>query len=216
MPRDRYPRHVVVHVPPPRLHRLVRVVPVGATQAHRGVAVLALALEVYEAGFVATFQIQSLGSGPDLGDADDAERSPRRALMAGPRMRPWDIKPRGHGRRLPPHGGPLPGAGQVLCAPVASTVFAQPIVRTYIGYNLRWTFLMFGQRPSTDIVWPAHRLPGREIARAAYAVEVGRSWLVGALGYRVGYTCGGYHAPYRESVSVVQGHVHGWCANHPA
>ncbi len=80
MPRDRYPRHVVVHVPPPRLHRLVRVVPVGATQAHRGVAVLALALEVYEAGFVATFQIQSLGAGPDLGEADDAERSPHLAL----------------------------------------------------------------------------------------------------------------------------------------
>ncbi len=82
MPRARYPMHVVVHVPPPRLHRLVRVVPVGATQAHRGVEVLALALEVYEAGFVATFQIQSLGSGPDLGDADDAERSPRLALTA--------------------------------------------------------------------------------------------------------------------------------------
>ncbi len=82
MPRERYPLHVVVHVPPPRLHRLVRVVPVGEPQEHRGVEVLALALEVYEAGFVATFQIQSLGSGPDLGDADDAERSPRLALTA--------------------------------------------------------------------------------------------------------------------------------------
>ncbi len=82
MPRDRYPLHVVVHVPPPRLHRLVRVVPIGETQERHGVEVLALALEVYEAGFVATFQIQSLGAGPDLGDADDAERSPRLALTA--------------------------------------------------------------------------------------------------------------------------------------
>ena len=80
MPRDRYPRHVVVHVPPPRLHRLRRVVPIGQAQEHHGVEVLALALEVYEAGFVATFQIQSLGTGPDLGDADDAERNPRLAL----------------------------------------------------------------------------------------------------------------------------------------
>ncbi len=81
-PRDRYPRPVVVHVPPPRLHRLRRVVPIGQTQEHHGVAVLALVLEVYEAGFVATFQIQSMGAGPDLGDADDAERSPRLALSA--------------------------------------------------------------------------------------------------------------------------------------
>ncbi len=29
MPRERYPLHVVVHVPPPRLHRLVRAVPIG-------------------------------------------------------------------------------------------------------------------------------------------------------------------------------------------
>ena len=57
MPRDRYPLHVVVHVPPSRLHQLVRVVPIGQTQEHGGVAVLALALEVYAAGFVATFQI---------------------------------------------------------------------------------------------------------------------------------------------------------------
>ncbi len=42
MPRERYPLHVVVHVPPPRLHRLVRVVPVGETQAHRGIEHLAL------------------------------------------------------------------------------------------------------------------------------------------------------------------------------
>ncbi len=82
MPRARYPLHVVVLVPPPRLHRLVRVVPIGQAQDHHGVAVLALALEVYEAGFVATCQIQSLGSGPDLGDADDAERRPRLALTA--------------------------------------------------------------------------------------------------------------------------------------
>ncbi len=34
MPRDRYPLHVVVHVPPPRLHRLRRVVPIGQPQAH--------------------------------------------------------------------------------------------------------------------------------------------------------------------------------------
>ncbi len=40
------------------------------------------AQEVYAAGFVATCQIQSLGAGPDLGDADDAERSPRLALSA--------------------------------------------------------------------------------------------------------------------------------------
>ncbi len=82
MPRERYPMHVVVHVPPPRLHRLARVVPIGQAQEHHGVEVLALALEVYAAGFVATFQIQSLGAGPDLGDADDAERSPRLALSA--------------------------------------------------------------------------------------------------------------------------------------
>ncbi len=82
MPRERYPLHVVVHVPPPRLHQLVRVVPIGQTQEHGGVAVLALALEVYEAGFVSTFQIQSSGGGPDLRDADDAERSPRLALTA--------------------------------------------------------------------------------------------------------------------------------------
>ncbi len=82
MLRRRYPLHVVVLVPPPRLHQLVHVVPIGQTQEYGGVAVLALTLEVYEAGFVATFQIQSLGSGPDLGDADDAERSPRLALTA--------------------------------------------------------------------------------------------------------------------------------------
>ncbi|MDP9375954.1 MAG: hypothetical protein M3Q65_26595 [Chloroflexota bacterium] len=82
MPRDRYPLHVVVHIPPPRLHRLVRVVPIGEMQEQHGVAVLALALEVYQAGFVTTFQIQAVGAGPDLGDADDAERSPRLALMA--------------------------------------------------------------------------------------------------------------------------------------
>ncbi len=76
MPRQRYPRHVVVHVPPPHLHRLRRVVPIGGTQTHHGVEVLALTLEVYAAGIVATFQIQSLGAGPDLGDADNAERSP--------------------------------------------------------------------------------------------------------------------------------------------
>jgi len=72
----------VVHVPAPRLHRLLQVVPIGQTQEHHGVEVLALALEVYEAGFVATFQIQSLDTGPDLGDADAAERSPRLALSA--------------------------------------------------------------------------------------------------------------------------------------
>ncbi len=82
MPRERYPMHVVVHVPPPRLHRLVRVVPIGQTQEHHGVAVLALALEIHEAGFVATRQIQSPGTKPDLGDADAAARSPRLALSA--------------------------------------------------------------------------------------------------------------------------------------
>jgi hypothetical protein len=49
-------------------------------EEHGGVAVLALALEVYQAGFVATFQVQSLGEGPDLGDADDAAHSPHLAL----------------------------------------------------------------------------------------------------------------------------------------
>ena len=82
MPRARYPRHVVVHSPPPRLHQRLRVVPIGQTQEHHGVAVLALALAVYEAGFVATFPIQSRGAGPNLGAADDAERSPRLALSA--------------------------------------------------------------------------------------------------------------------------------------
>ena len=82
MPRERHPLHVVVHVPPPRLHQLVRVVPVGQMQEHGGVEVLALAVEVYRAGFVATFQVQSLGDGPNLGDADDAERSPHLALTA--------------------------------------------------------------------------------------------------------------------------------------
>ncbi len=75
-PCDRYPLHVVVHIPPPRLHRLRRVVPIGQAQEYHGVAVLALALEVYEAGFVATCQIQSLGAWPDQGDADAAERNP--------------------------------------------------------------------------------------------------------------------------------------------
>ncbi len=42
MPRARDPLHVVVHVPPPRLHRLRRVVPIGQTQEHHGVAVLAM------------------------------------------------------------------------------------------------------------------------------------------------------------------------------
>ncbi len=82
MPRARYPLHVVVLVPPPHLHRLVRVVPIGQMQEHAGVAVLALALEVYDAGFVATFQIQYLGSGPDLWHADDAKRSPRLVFTA--------------------------------------------------------------------------------------------------------------------------------------
>ena len=40
MPRGCYPLHVVVLVPPPRLHRLLRVVPIGQTQAHHGVEIV--------------------------------------------------------------------------------------------------------------------------------------------------------------------------------
>jgi hypothetical protein len=122
--------HVVVHVPPPRLHRLRRVVPIGQTQEHHGVEVLALAREVYEAGFVATFQIQSLGADPNLGDADDAERNPRLALSAtdnrgshytstayegcwraeraAPPARPADPPRPGADRRRPGRIGPRP------------------------------------------------------------------------------------------------------------
>ena len=59
----------------PRLHQLVRVVPVGQVAEHDGVKLLALALEVYRASFVGTFQVQSLGERSALGGAADAERS---------------------------------------------------------------------------------------------------------------------------------------------
>ncbi|HEX5502549.1 MAG TPA: hypothetical protein VFW96_07985 [Thermomicrobiales bacterium] len=44
--------------------------------------VLARALAVARAGVVATVQVPSLGAGPDLGGADEAERRPRLALTA--------------------------------------------------------------------------------------------------------------------------------------
>ncbi len=82
MPRDRHPAHVVVHVAPPYLHHLRRIVPTGQTQDYHDVEVLALALEVYDAGVMDTCRIQALGTGPDLGDADAAERSAHLALTA--------------------------------------------------------------------------------------------------------------------------------------
>jgi hypothetical protein len=48
----------------PRLDRLVAVLPIAQVREAGGIAVLALALEVYTAGFVVTFQAQSHGAVP--------------------------------------------------------------------------------------------------------------------------------------------------------
>jgi len=53
----------------PRLDRLLAVLPIAQAQQHHGVEVLALAVEIYTAGFVVTFQMQSHGAVPFIDDA---------------------------------------------------------------------------------------------------------------------------------------------------
>ncbi len=55
---------IVVLKPLPRLDRLVAVLPVAQARERGGVEILALAVERYTAGFVATFQAQSHGAVP--------------------------------------------------------------------------------------------------------------------------------------------------------
>ncbi len=65
------PQHPSVVVLPrqPRLDQLLTVVPIAQAQQHQGVEVLALALELYAAGFVITCQLQSHGAVPFIDDA---------------------------------------------------------------------------------------------------------------------------------------------------
>ncbi len=87
MERQRRPALVVLPRQP-RLDQLVRVMPIAQTQEASGVAVLALALEVYTTGFVVTFQAQSHGAMPFIDEpprltlsvTDDREREYRVAL----------------------------------------------------------------------------------------------------------------------------------------
>jgi len=75
----------------PRLDRLVRVLPIAQMQEASGIAVLALALEVYTTGFVVSFQAQSHGAVPFIyapprltpGVMDDREREYRAARRCG-------------------------------------------------------------------------------------------------------------------------------------
>jgi hypothetical protein len=72
----------------PRLDRLVGVLPLAQVQEANGIAVLALSLEVYTTGFVATFQAQSHGTVEYIDEppqlalsvTDDREREYRVAL----------------------------------------------------------------------------------------------------------------------------------------
>lgn len=60
----RYALKPVVLPRQPRLDQLVRVVPIGQMREASGIEVLALAVELYAAGFVVTFQLQSHGAVP--------------------------------------------------------------------------------------------------------------------------------------------------------
>jgi len=64
-----HPPSVVVLPRQPRLDRLLAVLPIAQAQQHQGVEVLALALELYAAGFVVTIQLQSHGGMPFIDDA---------------------------------------------------------------------------------------------------------------------------------------------------
>ena len=102
MPPDVSPLSLSGLTPLTRLHRLIAVTPIAGRQAHRGVEIFALALERYTHGFVVTFQVQSVGQGPDLGDAAAAAVGSELALRVED----------DHGRRYPAlldHGY---GAGQ--------------------------------------------------------------------------------------------------------
>ncbi len=64
-----HPLSVVVLPRQPRLDRLLTVLPIAQSQQQQGIEVLALALEVYAAGFVITCQLQSHGAVPFIDDA---------------------------------------------------------------------------------------------------------------------------------------------------
>jgi len=95
------PHHPSVVVLPrqPRLDQLLTVLPIAQAQQHQGIEVLALALELYAAGFVITFQLQSHGGAPFIDNA------PALALRVtddrgGPtRVSPLARRARGRGTR---------------------------------------------------------------------------------------------------------------------
>ena len=77
---DASPLSLIVLTSLTRLHRLIAVTPIAGRQAHRGVEIFALALERYTHGSIISFQVQSVGQGPDLGDTAAAVVGPELAL----------------------------------------------------------------------------------------------------------------------------------------
>jgi len=63
-----YPPAIVVLPRQARLDRLIAVLPIARMRRHAGIEVLALALEIYSAGFIVTFQVQSHGAVPFVDD----------------------------------------------------------------------------------------------------------------------------------------------------